>query len=370
MKTTDEVTPLSGIASQHRALKALEFGLDIQQPRFHVVAVGDPGSGRTFSARSVAKRMAATRPTPNDVLLLPNPKKLSEPTVLELPAAEGRPFVEAMESLHEKLVEGLRRVHEGERFKHARTRIERRAAEEEQELEAALSEVGDELGLDVERLEDEVKVAARDEEEPSEETLRAITSAVEEFEESMVEIQERVDNDLRNELKRLMLDMVANAFAPVIDDYAARETIKKFLEDVEALVSREIRHLIDESDGESGTLAGGVVVPTMLSEHEENSGAPVVEVPYPTLTALFGRSHVPPDAGFPPEPGFAVPGALHQANGGYLILPANTLLKNGVYEQLKACLLAGKFIPPEHGSGHTSAAPIEELLCSRRSRST
>ena len=56
LKTTDDVAPLSGIASQHRAHKALEFGLDIRQPRFHVVAVGDPGSGRPFSARAVAKR--------------------------------------------------------------------------------------------------------------------------------------------------------------------------------------------------------------------------------------------------------------------------------------------------------------------------
>ena len=39
MTTTDDVSPLSGIASQQRALKALEFGLDIRQPRFHVVAV-------------------------------------------------------------------------------------------------------------------------------------------------------------------------------------------------------------------------------------------------------------------------------------------------------------------------------------------
>src|SRR5687768_18396433 len=70
LKTTEDVAPLSGIAAQQRALKALEFGLDIRQPRFHVVAVGDPGCGRTFCARSVAQRIAKTRPTPDDLLLL------------------------------------------------------------------------------------------------------------------------------------------------------------------------------------------------------------------------------------------------------------------------------------------------------------
>jgi predicted ATP-dependent protease len=361
ISTTDDIAPLSGIASQQRALKALEFGIDIKQPRFHVVAVGDPGSGRTFSSRSVAKRLARSRPTPDDMLLMPNPTTPSEPSVLSLPPGEGRPFVEAMGDLHESLVEGLRRVPEGERFKHARNRVERRAAERETELEAALQEVGEELELDIERNEDDVKVATRDGGDPSPDAFRAITKAVEEFEEQLVEIQEQLDHELIGELKRLMIDAVKAAFNPVAERYTERDAIGTFLHDVEVVVSREIRRLIDEARDDSTTLARGIVVPTLLTEHEPDSGAPVVEVPYPTLTALFGRSHVPPDSSFPPEPGFAVSGALHQANGGFLIIPAGVLLKNGVYEQLKACLLAGKFIVPEHDASYFRGT-VEELL--------
>ena len=51
----EDVAPLSGVASQERALAALAFGLDIRQPRFHVVVVGASGTGRTFCARSVAQ---------------------------------------------------------------------------------------------------------------------------------------------------------------------------------------------------------------------------------------------------------------------------------------------------------------------------
>lgn len=363
MRTTEDVAPLSGIASQQRALRALEFGLDIQQPRFHVVAVGDAGGGRTFSARSVAQRIAATRPTPDDLLLLPNPQKATQPTVLHMPAGEGRPFADAMGELHESLVEVLRHVPEGERFKHARSRLERRAREREAELESALVEVGESLGLDVARAEDEVKVSARDGEEPSSEALLAIGNAVEEFEEQLVDIQEEVDKELRAELKRLMLEAVRARFAPVLERYAARVDIHAYLTEVEKVVSREIRAIIDDTHPEDApTLARGTVVPTVLTEHEAGSGAPVVEVAYPTLSALFGRAHVPPDSPFPPEPGFAVAGALHRANGGFLILPAATLLKNvAVYEQLKACLLAGKFIVPEQDPTYFRGT-VEELL--------
>ena len=252
MKTTEDVAPLSGIASQQRALKALEFGLDIRQPRFHVVAVGDPGSGRTFSARSVAQRVARGRPTPDDVLLLPNPSKPSEPSVLNLPAREGRPLVEAMEALHESLVDGLRGVPEGERFKHARLRVERRAHEQEEELEAVLQQVGEDLELQLNRTEDEVKVSTAEGEEPTPEALQAVAQAVEDFEEQMVEVQEAVDRDLRGELKRIMFESVRSCFESVTKTYEGSEAISEFLTAVEKLVNREIRHLVDDAGEDAG----------------------------------------------------------------------------------------------------------------------
>ena len=363
MSTTDDVAPLSGIASQRRALQALEFGLDIPQRRFHVVAVGDPGCGRTFSARAAANRVAKQRPTPDDLLLLPNPKEPTQPTVLDVPAGEGRPFVVAMDELYESLIENLQRVPQGERFKQARRRVERRARDEEDALERALHAVGAEHHVQIARGEDEVKViAGGDNPEPDDAAMRAITAAVEQFEEKLVDVQERVEDELRNHIKGLMVEAVRGAFSPVKTRYEANARITSFLTDVETVVTREIRRLVDETRADDApTLARGLVVPTQLTEHQPGSGAPVVEVPYPTLSALFGRSHLPPDSGFPPEPGFAVAGALHRANGGFLILPANTLLKNGVYEQLKACLLAGKFIVPDHDHSYFRGT-VEELL--------
>src|SRR6185436_7860791 len=153
--TTDDVAPLSGIGSQERALSALAFGLDIRQPRFHVVVVGASGTGRTFSARSVAKRIAASRPTPDDMLLLPNPTRPSEPTVLALPPGDARPFVEAMEELHAKLGDALRGATEGERFKQVRAKIQRRVNAEESRLEEGLKSAARDLGLDLVRTDDE-----------------------------------------------------------------------------------------------------------------------------------------------------------------------------------------------------------------------
>ena len=362
--STDDVSPLSGIASQERALSALSFGLDIRHPRFHVVVVGASGTGRTFCARSVARRIAAGRPTPDDLLLLPNPTRPSEPTVLALPPGEGRPFVEAMDQLHGKLVESVRGATEGERFKQVRGKIHRRVNADESRLEEQLKIATRELGMDMVRTDDEVQITPLDDaaEAPSSEVLRTIASVVEEFESTLATIQDEADIELRGIVKQLLLDAVKSCFDPVRRQFEGRADIAEFLGGVETVVTREVRVLVDEPREDAPTLARGTVIPTLLTHHEPGSGAPVVEVENPTLSALFGRSHTPPDGSFPPEPGFAVPGALLEANGGYLILPAGALLKNEVlYEQLKACLLAGKFLVPEHNPSYYRGV-AEELL--------
>jgi predicted ATP-dependent protease len=313
----------------------------------------------------VAKRIAATRPTPDDMLLLPNPTRPAEPTVLNLPAGEGTPFVAAMDELFASLVEGLRGATEGERFKQARSKIRRRVSTAEARLEAELRKTAEENGLELIRTEEEIQLTSIDEnDEPSPESVEAVTQKVEEFETKLADVQEEADKDLRGVIKQFLVESVRTSFSPVRDRYQNQSEVAAFLRDVENVVTREMRRLVDEPRGEEApTLRKGLVVPTLLSEHEPGSGAPVVEVAYPTLTALFGRSYSPPDASFPPDPGFAVAGALHQAHGGYLILPASALLKNeALYEQLKACLLAEKFIVPEHNPSYYRGTAEELLL--------
>ncbi len=355
-------------ASPRRSARstALTFGLDIRQPRFHVVVVGASGTGRTFCARSVAGRIAATRPTPDDLLLLPNPRRPSEPSVLTLPAGEGRPFVDAMEELHAKLVDGLRGLTDGERFKQARAKMRRRVATEESRLEEALKEQARAArprapahrggGAD-HRPRRGRRPARRGGARHRRRGHRGVRD-------QLARVQDEADGELRGVVHHLLAETVKSCFLPVRTRFEGRDAIVAFLGDVEAAVARELRRLVDEprGDDESPTLSRGVVVPTLLTEHKPGSGAPVVELPYPTLTALFGRTHAPPDSDFPPEPGFAVAGALHEANGGFLILPAGALLKNeSLYEQLKACLLAGKFIVPEHNPSYFRGT-AEELL--------
>jgi predicted ATP-dependent protease len=365
-ETTSEVEPSKGVVSQERALEALELGLEIRQPRFHIVVVGSPGSGRTFSVRSMAERVAAGRPTPDDLLLLPNPDRFSEPTALFLPAGEGRAFLDCMSGLYGKIIESLHAATEGERFKQAETRARRGSRRQEARLEDQLSEAVGAHGFTVERDGDEIELRrqeADDEPPPSEEIVEAVKTAVDEFESKLADVHEEAEAELRSSIKQFLSDAIKGHFAALHSKIAKNNDVNEFLGKLETAVTTRVQQLIDEPRGEEGpALSRGFVVPTLLTEHKAGSGAPVVEVAHPTLSTLFGRSHSPPDASFPPEPGFAVAGALHQAMGGFLILPAAALLKNeALYEHLKACLLSGRFIVPDQNPSYYRGA-AEELL--------
>ncbi len=394
-ETTAEVEPTKGVLSQERALAALELGLEIRQPRFHVVVVGSAGSGRTFSVRSTAERIAAKRPTPDELLLLPNPDRPSEPIALFLPAGEGKPFVDAMQGIFSKILESLHAATEGERFKQAQTRAQRRARREETRLEDQLVAFAKECGFALIRSGEEIEISpiepavegeprtesvpppssplVVEEAEPgaepesrgpvSQDPLEMVKVAIEEFEGRLADVHEEAESELRANIKQFLGDTIRAHFAPVRQRYEASQVIAPFLGTLETATVTRLHQLIDEPRSEeSAFLSRGFIVPTILTEHAPGSGAPVVEVAHPTLTALFGRSHSPPDEAFPPEPGFAVAGALHQANGGFLILPASALLKNeALYEQLKACLLAGRFIVPEQNPSYYRGSS-EELL--------
>jgi len=214
-KTTDDVEPVSGIAAQERALAALSFGLDIRHSRFHVVVVGPSGSGRTFCARQVARRIASTLPTPDDILLLPNPGRPNEPTVLTLPAGEGRPFTEALDDLYGKLLEGIRGATEGERWKQARARVQRRVEAEEAKLEEELKTHAQSLGLEVTRAGREFQVTPIETESPSSDSLRSVTAAIDAFEDRLASVQDDGDAELRVATKQFLSDAIKACFVPV-----------------------------------------------------------------------------------------------------------------------------------------------------------
>src|SRR5207247_932071 len=123
-------------------------------------------------------------------------------------------------------------------------------------LEDHLRNAARELGLDLVRNDNEVEITALEETEgettepPSSEALRTIAQAVEDFEQKLATVQDEADQELRSVMKQLLADAVKGCFAPVRKRFDGRSDIAAFLAEVETVVTRQLRLLVDEPKGE------------------------------------------------------------------------------------------------------------------------
>ena len=59
--TTDDVETQIGIIGQEKALRSLDFGLDINAKGFNIFALGETGTGKTTTIATMLKEKAARR---------------------------------------------------------------------------------------------------------------------------------------------------------------------------------------------------------------------------------------------------------------------------------------------------------------------
>ena len=88
--------------AQPEAKKAAEFGLAIRQPGFNLLALGEPGTGRTTLMLSAMHDAAAKRPVTlesvaNDLVALYQFDASGKPLFLKLPAGAGTQLKQALD---------------------------------------------------------------------------------------------------------------------------------------------------------------------------------------------------------------------------------------------------------------------------------
>jgi predicted ATP-dependent protease len=84
--------------TQAEAKKAAEFGLSIQHPGFNLLALGEPGSGRTTLMLNMMHEAAAKSPVASDLVALYQFEANGKPLFLKLPAGAGTQLKQAMDS--------------------------------------------------------------------------------------------------------------------------------------------------------------------------------------------------------------------------------------------------------------------------------
>jgi len=358
-RSTDELEPLAGLIAQPRAVAAVEFGVDIQRDGYHIFAFGPPGTGKRTFVRQFLEARAAREPAPDDWCYVNNFEQPHRPRALRLPAGRARAFREDMERLVEEVGRALPAAFEAEDYRRQRRLLQ-------EQLEAVQKQAFEKLQREAHARQIEVAqtpvgvafaptrqgalLSSEEAQKLSEQERREIESRMEELERRAQQIFEEAPRAQRtvqkqiDELKRRTAERaIESLLAELRAKYADLPPVVEYLEAVKADLVRNRAELLrlqrQQKEGEEATprapLPSVVTEPAVLRayrvnvlvDHDPRGGAPVIYEDDPNYERVIGRvEHLAHLGALLSDFNLIKPGALHRANGGYLILEAAKLL--------------------------------------------
>ncbi|UQN13416.1 Lon protease family protein [Methylococcus capsulatus] len=367
-ETTAELADTDIIIGQPRALEAIQLGLKVAQKGFNVFVLGPPGSGKLTAARELAERIAATQPPPSDWCYVNNFANPAQPKALRLPAGWGRHLAHDMEVVVEDLVSALPAAFEGEEYRSRAEKIEQQAREREAEavnrlraeaLRSRIALIETPTGFafaPMQRDQDEI-ISPDQFQNLSDQERQAIETTVADLQQQLQKILRQFPawrKEARGKLKALNREIaeftVSHQFADLKARYASLPGVIEYLNLAQADIIEHTESFLPKAEGVISLFEGPQKAPAqryrinLVVDHSELTAAPVVQEDLPTHGNLIGRiEHQAHMGALVTDFTMIRPGALHKANGGYLLLDARKLLSQPfAWETLKRALHAGE----------------------------
>jgi lon-related putative ATP-dependent protease len=378
-KTTANLPLVDDIIGQPRALRAIDFGLDVRGPGFNIFVLGYGGTGRMTTAERALAEHAAAQPTPGDWVYVHNFKDPLRPRAMRLPAGRARPFKQDMIGLVNFLKTDLRRTFEGEAYQRAATQLVRELDNQRAAILQEFDQRARPLGFGLVRSEQRGLFVAPIGPQGEPATAEELAALSEEQQTALAQAQPGVEDDFnavmrraheleleaRAKMQELDRQTAANTIGPRLDQVIVRyqadcPEVADYLEEARADI---VAHAADFRDGsieqtEEPASDGPVIDPLLrfqvnvLVDHSETHGAPIVFETNPTFMNLVGRIERDVQLG-ENVLDFTMlrAGALQRANGGYLVLRAADVLKDAnAWDALKRALLTNQIVIQDPGT--------------------
>jgi len=345
------------LSSHQRAREALEFGLSVTEPGFHIFVVGEDRSGRMTATMGFLEIAVATRVPPPDWIYLNDFSDPHSPAPYQLPAGIGRQLQRRIDQLVPQLADAIRHAFASEDYEAQIRSAGERLRNEVQERVEALREEAQAHGLDVIDTPQGAMVAAvgadaahNGERTETKEQRAARVEAGQHFADRLADIkrwaikQRAVATVQLDHLSRQVADQVA---APLIeavsDEFANHADIAVWLAEMRADVIDNLdlfRPPPDDSLEPPEPPERRYSV-NLLVDNSNMPHPPVVLEANPTYENVFGRIEYRQIGGGALQTDYTLvrAGSLHRANGGMLVVRAEALARNSAtWEFLKAAL--------------------------------
>jgi lon-related putative ATP-dependent protease len=354
-KTTVELEPLRESIGQDLAMRAVRFGLEVGHLGYNVFATGSPGSGRATMIRHLLQARAAAEPTPSDWCYVYNFDSPREPSALEIPTGRGTELRDDIKNMLVELKASLPKALQSEEFRKERDEIAERAMETQRdviegfqrrvEAESSVALVQTPAGYVVAPALGNEPIDDKRFQELPEQQREEILSKRREMEKAFAEVQ-RQARDMERSAQRRVIDLQASVahsvVAHCVGELKARwETVPGVIKHVNKMAedivqnAEEFAGLSEEPTpemppGEAEDPMARYAVNVIVS-NQPGSGAPVLREENPTYHNLIGRiEHRVQYGTMVADYTQITAGAIHRANGGYLILDAEDLLQRPI----------------------------------------
>ena len=357
--STEDIEPFRGVLGQERAVEALQFGVAMPRPGYNVFVMGEPGTGRFSFAKRYLKTEAKRLHTPCDWVYVNNFDEPRNPRALEMPPGSAGQFISDIGALIDNLLATFPAVFEhpsyqqkksaidrafNHRYDRALDIIERAALEKDIALYRDSSNIAFTPMIDGKAV-DEAEFAQLPEEERDR------------FHSDIAGLEERLNEELAslpqwkressNQLRQLNEETITLALQPLLgplsEQYSEFAGVCAYLQAMQVhLLRTVVEQLVDDPkpDAIARKMLEEQYAPNLVIGHHASGGAPVVFEPHPTYDNLFGRIEYSTDQGaLYTNYRQLRSGALHRANGGFLILEAEKMLGEPfVWDALKRSL--------------------------------
>jgi lon-related putative ATP-dependent protease len=372
--TTSELRPLDEFVGQERAVSAVEFAMGMEREGYNLFAFGPEGTGKASLVTKFLESHAAEHPIPPDWVYVHNFAEPHKPKAIRMAPASGRTLADDMERLIEDLRAAIPQAFEDESYRARRQGIEDEFKEQgESSLEALQKEAAEQnvaivrtpMGLAVAPLKDgeivkpeEFGKLPDEEKQRYNEAMEAMQKKLQDALRQMPSLEKAHREQVRDLGRQVTEFVVGQLIAALHEKYESHPQVAAYLKDLHKDIvdnatdflpqeqdpQQQVQALLGGRDREGGDALRryrvNVVVDNCHRMAPDKYGAPVVREDNPTVPRLIGRvEHAARFGTLVTDFTMIKSGALHEANGGYLVLDARKLLLQPfAWEALKRAL--------------------------------
>ncbi len=390
--TADLEERLSALG-QDRAIRAVELGVHIKSRGYNLFCLGPEGTGKTSLVQRVLEQEAKKRPTPDEWAYVYNFEEPYKPLAISFPAGTACDFAKDIDELIFELSTTLPALVESDEYKAALGIIRQKYKSKKEEYINVLQRKAKgkrisllhmQMGLVVAPMKDgEVLSPDAFDELPDDEKqlimddLNAMQEEIENATQTLPHWEEKQKREIDALREKFVKSAVKEPIDALREKYRKLPQATKFLRAIQKNILENVDEYVPEPKAPTNTneddplqaLLSKMKQPeedkfsklkvNVIVKHKPDSGAPIVTLDHPTQGNLVGKvERIQQYGALLTDFTLIKGGALHRANGGFLLLDARKVLEQPfAWDSLKRAI-ASKCIKIEAPSEETSFTTI------------